>query len=354
MNRICVMPGDGIGKEIMGEAVKYINKMCQIYNKKLDIKRAYIGGEAVDKFGNPLPDESLDIIKTSKAVLLGCVGGYKWDNIDSKIRPEQGLLRLRKELNCYANLRPINIYKELSELSPLKERILKNNIDILIVRELTGGIYFGEKGRFEEGGKIKAYDVEEYYDYEIKRICKVAFDHAKRRRKKVTLVDKANVLESSKLFREIAKEMSLKYKDIELEFMYVDNASMQIIKNPSSFDVILTNNIFGDILSDEASVITGSIGILPSASIGDINIYEPIHGSAPDIEGENIANPIGMILSTAMMLEECFDFDNAVEITKITIQELFNKNYKTIDLKSHDKNIILKTCEFGDLIINNL
>lgn len=354
MESICVMQGDGIGKEIIKEAIKYIKKMCEIYNKNIELKKAYIGGEAIDKFNTPLPEESLNIIRGCKAVLLGAVGGYKWDNVEAEKRPEQGLLRLRKELNCYANLRPINIYDELKELSPLKERILKNNIDILIVRELTGGIYFGERGRFEVDGKIKAFDVEEYYDYEIKRICKIAFEYARKRRKKITLVDKANVLESSKLFREIAKEMALKYEDVKLEFMYVDNASMQIIKNPSYFDVILTNNIFGDILSDEASVLTGSIGILPSSSIGDVNIYEPIHGSAPDIQGQNKANPIGMILCSSLMLEECFDFKNAFRMTNEIIKKILKSNYKTIDLKDKEEDIVVKTSEFGDLVINYL
>ena len=321
--KIAVIPGDGIGPEVIDESVRVLKKIGEKFNHNFIFNYALLGGAAIDETGECLPKDTIEICKNSNAVLLGAVGGYKWDHLEGDKRPEKGLLKLRKELELYANLRPAILYKDLINSCPLKNEIVKDGIDICVVRELTGGIYFGEKGKRIGSHGQEAYDIEIYNEEEIRRIGVMAFEMARKRNKKVTSVDKANVLESSRLWRKIMEEIKLDYADVELSHMYVDNAAMQLIKNPNQFDVLVTSNIFGDILSDEASMITGSIGMLPSASLSDgsCGMYEPIHGSAPDIANENKANPIATILSAAMLLkyslgldEEGREIEMAVEI----------------------------------------
>ena len=299
MIKIAVLPGDGIGPEIIQESLKVIESVSKKIDIKFDYKFCDVGAIAIDKHNNPLPDETLKICKESDAVLFGAIGHPKFDNNPNlKIRPEQGLLKLRKELGLYANLRPVKSYKELLSLSPLKKNIIEN-VDMLIVRELTGGLYFGEK----KSSNTFSSDLCTYTVDEIERVTSIAIDFAKKRRNKITLVDKANVLETSRLWRKTVQEISLKHPEVELDYMFVDNAAMQIILNPKQFDVILTENLFGDIISDEASVIGGSIGILSSASIGEsMGLFEPIHGSFPQATNKNIANPVAAILSASMML----------------------------------------------------
>lgn len=334
MKKIALLKGDGIGPEIMEQGVKVLKTIEEMTSLSFTFSQGLIGGEAIDKRGNPFPKETKDLCTCSDAVLLGAVGGPKWDSIDPKLRPEKGLLNLRSSLELYSNLRPIKMLSPLMEYSPLKGEIIKG-VDILIVRELVGGIYFGkrERGRDNRGLRF-AYDVEYYNEEEIKRISHVAFRSALGRRRKVTLVDKANVLDSSKLWREVVTEVQKDYPLVELEFMYVDNCSMQLIKNPGNFDVILTSNLFGDILSDEASVLTGSIGMLPSASMGEsgIHVYEPIHGSAPDLAGKGLANPLGMILSIAMMLRYSFQREREAELIEDAVEELLQRGLFPKDL----------------------
>ena len=356
MNKIiAVTKGDGIGEEITNEAIKVLDKIGEKYNHNFEYKYALIGGAAYDEYHNPLPEETLEICKNSDAIILGAVGGEKWDNVEPELRPEKGLLALRKNLSLYANLRPAKIYESLKNASPLKDSIVEAGVDILVVRELIGGIYFGDRKTYEENGIRTAYDVEKYNENEIKRISKMAFDSAMLRRKKITLVDKANVLDSSKLWREVVKEIALHYPEIELEFMYVDNAAMQIVKNPSQFDVILTNNIFGDILSDEASQVTGSIGMLPSASISEIGIhmYEPIHGSAPDIAGKNIANPLATILSAAMMLRYSFELEEEARAIELAVEKVLEDGIRTIDIREPNGEYV--TCsQIGDAVVERI
>ena len=298
---IAVIPGDGIGPEVITEAVKVLKAVGEKYGHDFVCAEVLAGGAAIDEYGECLPSSTLDVCKNSDAVLLGAVGGPKWDDVPGDQRPERALLGLRKELNLYANLRPAMVFQELKGASPLKEEIIGEGLDILIVRELTGGIYFGKHETTDEG----AYDIEFYSEPEIRRIAITAFDMAMKRNKRVTSVDKANVLESSRLWRKIVTEVSADYPEVELDHMYVDNAAMQLIRNPHHFDVIVTSNMFGDILSDEASQITGSIGMLPSASltVGNFGMYEPVHGSAPDIAGTGKANPLATILSVAIPLD---------------------------------------------------
>lgn len=347
---IALLKGDGIGVEVVDEALKVLESLPKDF--ALNYDEYFIGGAGYDAKGNPLPDETLEGCKKSDAILFGAIGGEKWDKLEKHLRPESGLLRLRKNLGVYANLRPIKIYDALIDSSPLKKERIQNS-DFVIVRELISGIYFGEP-RFK--GENEAYNTMRYSRVEISRIARFAFELARSRRKKLTCVDKANVLETSVLWREVVNEMAKEFSDIEVDFLYVDNASMQIILRPSAFDVILTENLFGDILSDEASVIGGSIGLLASASIGEITdgefsgkktgLFEPIHGSAPDIAGQNIANPLATIMSSAMMLEFLGEKNCAQKITN-AVNAVLNEGHRTKDL---DKDNFISCSKMGDLV----
>jgi len=345
--KIAVLPGDGVGPEVAAQGKRILEAIAKKYKHVFTYEEGLIGACAIDKTGVPLPDETLEICKKSDAILFGAIGDPKYDtNPTLTVRPEQGLLKLRKELGLYANIRPITTYKPLYEKSPLKERVLEG-VDFIVVRELTGGIYFGEKGR--KNNRETAYDICSYSKNEITRIAHVAFQLAQKRKKKVTLVDKANVLETSRLWREAVDEIAKKYTDIALEKMFVDNASMQLIKRPSSFDVILTENMFGDILTDEASVITGSIGMLPSASIGEnAALYEPIHGSFPKAAGLNSANPIGTILSIAMMFENSFKAPKEAKIIRNAVNSVLESGMGTKDIIDNDS---VGTKELTDQIL---
>ena len=353
--KIAVIKGDGVGPEIINEGIKVLNKIEKKYNHKFELTEVLAGGCAIDKENTPLPERTLEECKKSDAVLLGAVGGPKWDNIDPSIRPEKGLLGLRSGLNLFVNLRPATMYESIKESSPLRSDIVEKGVDFVVVRELTGGIYFGERKTEVINNVEVAYDVEKYDENEIRRIGKKAFETARIRNKKLTCVDKANVLDSSKLWRKVINEVSKDYQDVKLDFMYVDNAAMQIIKNPSQFDVIVTNNIFGDIISDEASIITGSIGMLPSASLREdkFGMYEPIHGSAPDIAGKNIVNPIATILSVAMMLRYSFNLEREAKNIEDAVTKVLNKGYRTADIYNK-KGTIVGTKEMGDLIVNEI
>lgn len=347
--KICVIKGDGIGPEIVDEAIKVLDTVANKFDLDFNYEHYLMGGAAIDVFGEPLPSQTLEGALNSDAVLFGAIGGPKWDNIDRNLRPESGLLKLRKGLSAFANLRPALVFDELVEASTIKPEILKG-VDIMVVRELTGGLYFGEP---REKQSDKAYNTMVYTSDEIRRIAKVAFEAAQKRDKKVTLVDKANVLETSQLWREIVALVAKEYEDVALEMMYVDNASMQLVRNPSQFDVILTENLFGDILSDEASMICGSIGLLPSASIGGkVGIYEPIHGSAPDIAGQGIANPIAMILSAAMMLRYAFGEEAAAECIENAVKKVLKSGYRTKDIANFGAKEICSTEEIGTHISN--
>lgn len=349
--RIAVVAGDGIGPEVTEQAIAALNKVGELFHHTFHFNKVLAGGCAIDEVGKCLPDETLEQCKSADSVLLGAVGGPKWDTVAGDQRPEKALLGLREGLGLYANLRPAIIHKALADACPLKPEIIGDNLDILIVRELTGGIYFGERGYRKGKYGNEAYDVEAYSEMEIKRIAKNAFDVAMQRNKKVTSVDKANVLESSRLWRKIVTEVSKDYPEVELNHMYVDNAAMQLIRNPKQFDVIVTSNIFGDILSDEASMITGSIGLLPSASLGQTGagMYEPIHGSAPDIAGKDMANPIAAILSTAMMLRYSFKLDKEADAIEKAVTSVLEAGYRTADIaKSGEK--VIGTKQMGKLI----
>lgn len=346
--QIAVLAGDGIGPEVTAQTVKILKKIAEKFDHEFEFKEGLVGAIAIDKTGDPLPKETLDLCLNSDAILFGAIGDPKYDNDPkAKVRPEQGLLKLRKELGLFANIRPITIFDSLQEKSPLKKEIIQN-VDFVIFRELTGGIYFGERGR---KGDL-AFDTATYTKNEIRKISKLAFESAAKREKKVTVVDKANVLETSRLWRETVQELSSEYPDIQVEFMYVDNAAMQIIKWPSNFDVILTENMFGDILSDEASVLAGSLGMLPSASIGEkTSMYEPIHGSYPQAAGKNIANPIGSILSAAMLLEMSFGLVEESQAIFNAVKKVLDEGFGTEDLGLENP---LSTEEFGQKIIENL
>lgn len=344
---IAVIPGDGIGPEVITEAVKVLKAVGEKYGHDFVCTEVLAGGAAIDEYGECLPSSTLDVCKSSDAVLLGAVGGPKWDDVPGDQRPERALLGLRKELNLYANLRPAMVFQELKGASPLKEEIIGEGLDILIVRELTGGIYFGKHETTSEG----AYDIEFYSAPEIRRIAITAFDMAMKRNKRVTSVDKANVLESSRLWRKIVTEVSADYPDVELDHMYVDNAAMQLIRDPHHFDVIVTSNMFGDILSDEASQITGSIGMLPSASLteGNFGMYEPVHGSAPDIAGTGKANPLATILSVAMMLRYTFGLSEEADAIEKAVDTFLKEGYRTADIAVGTETA-LSTTEVGDTI----
>ncbi len=345
LNSIAILPGDGIGPEVVAQAEKALQAVAYRFNHEFTLKYALIGAKAIDETGSPFPKETLEICKSADAVLLGAIGDPKYDNDpDASIRPEQGLLALRKQLNLYANIRPIKVYKNLTHLSPLKDERIKD-VDCVIYRELTGGIYFGEKGRYE-GGTI-AYDHCVYSVPEIRRIARLAYDSAMGRKKKLCLVDKANVLETSRLWRSVVRELAFEYPEVDTSYLFVDNAAMQMMIAPSQFDIILTSNLFGDIISDEASVIPGSLGLLPSASIGTNScLFEPVHGSYPQAAGKDIANPMGTILSLALMFrhfemtEEAIAIENAVELC-------MHEGIMTIDL---DVEVHYSCSQLGDLI----
>ncbi|MBK5241753.1 3-isopropylmalate dehydrogenase [Clostridium sp.] len=355
MLKIVALPGDGIGPEVIKQAVKVLKAVSIKYKCPIEIKEAMIGGAAIDKTGKPLPQETIDICKLSNGMLLGAVGGPKWDALPGNLRPEAGLLGIRKELRVFANLRPAILFPQLKSASNLKEEVLGDNLNIMIVRELIGGAYFGEKKRVDIANGQKAWDVIEYSTYEIERITKMAFEIARGRNKKLTLVDKANVLESSKLWREVVQSISGNYRDVELNCMYVDNAAMQLIRDPHQFDVIVTENMFGDILSDEASMLTGSLGMLPSASLGitSVGLYEPIHGSAPDIAGLDKANPIGAIMSVAMMFRYSFKMEEIAKAIENSVYETLDIGYRTIDIMQLGMNCI-GTEKMGDYIASKI
>lgn len=348
---IVTLPGDGIGPEIMVAATDVLSAIGVKYNHQFTVESKDIGGIAIDNYNDPLPKETIDACESSDAILLGAVGGPKWAN--SNIRPEQGLLKIRKHFNLYANLRPVTIFDSLEASSPLKQNIVHGS-DLMIVRELTGGLYFGEPSERRDGG-MSVVDTLTYTRAEIKRIVHRAFETAESRRKHLTSVDKANVLESSRMWREIVNEISDEYPEVTVEHELVDAAAMKLITNPSYFDVIVTENLFGDILSDEASVITGSLGVLPSASIGDggLGLFEPIHGSAPDIANENKANPIGMILSVGMMLKYSFDLHEEAAAIEDAVNRTLTDGFKTADLQIEGA-ATLSTTEMTEKIISYL
>ncbi len=355
--KITVLKGDGIGPEIVNEAIKVLDAVCAKYGHEFDYTEVDIGGCSIDKHGVPITDEGMKKCKEADSVLLGAVGGPKWDNVDPSIRPEKALLAVRAELGLFANLRPTRLFPQLSDSSPLKESIVGGGIDLMIVRELTGGIYFGKRRTCEENGELVATDEMTYSEHEIERIGRVAFESARKRSGRVASVDKANVLDSSRLWRKVMHRLSEEYSDVEYSDILVDNTAMQLIKNPSQFDVIVTENMFGDILSDEASMLTGSIGMMPSASLSDttLGMYEPIHGSAPDIAGQNKANPIGTIMSAAMMLRYSFSMIEEADAIEAAVNKALDDGYRTGDIMKNDENLKCVTCsEMGDIIAQNI
>ncbi len=337
---ITCIPGDGIGPEIVAEAKKVLERVAEVYGHQMHFEDILMGGASIDAYGVPLTEEAIARAKAADAVLMGSIGGdtttSPWYKLPPNLRPEAGLLAIRKALNLFANLRPAVLYEELAAACPLKEEISRAGFDMLIMRELTGGLYFGERRTVEENGVRKAIDTLTYDENEIRRIAIKGFDIARKRRKKVTSVDKANVLDSSRLWRKVVEEVAASYPDVKLEHMLVDNCAMQLVKDPSQFDVILTENMFGDILSDEASMVTGSIGMLASASLNDsrFGLYEPSHGSAPDIAGQDIANPIATVLSAAMMLRYSFDLDREADAIEAAVKQVLQDGYRTGDILS--------------------
>lgn len=356
---IAVIRGDGIGPEIVNEAIKVLDKVCEKYGHKINYTDVLMGGASIDVHGTSLTDEAIDVCKSSDAVLMGSIGGdpntSPWYKIDPKDRPEAGLLKIRKALNLFANLRPALLFPQLADACPLKKEMAEQGFDMLIMRELTGGLYFGERKTIEENGEKKAIDSLTYTESEIRRIAIKAFDVARARRNKVISVDKANVLDSSRLWRAVVNEVAKDYPDVTLEHMLVDNCAMQLVKDPTQFDVILTENMFGDILSDEASMVTGSIGMLASASMNDtkFGLYEPSHGSAPDIAGLNIANPLATILSAAMMLRFSFDLGKEADDIEAAINKVLDEGYRTGDIFVEGLKKV--TCsEMGDLVAERI
>ncbi|MEI3276370.1 MAG: 3-isopropylmalate dehydrogenase [Evtepia sp.] len=349
--QIAVIPGDGIGPDVVEQTLNVMDKVGEKFGHTFNYTKVLAGGCAIDATGACLPQETIDICKASDAVLLGAVGGWKWDNLPGDQRPERALLGLRKALGLFANLRPALLFEQLADASPLKPEILAGGLDIVVVRELTGGIYFGEKGHRDTDLGPAAYDIEQYAEGEVRRIAKVAFDMAMKRNKHVTSVDKANVLESSRLWRRVVAEVAQDYPEVTLDNLYVDNAAMQLVRNPRQFDVIVTSNIFGDILSDEASQITGSIGMLPSASLaeGNFGMYEPVHGSAPDIAGQDKANPMATILSAAMMLRYTFGLGAEADAIENAVKSVLDQGYRTPDLYA-GQGTQVGTAQMGDLI----
>ena len=353
--RIALIPGDGIGPEIVKEAKKVLDRVCEKYGHIFTYEELLLGGASIDACGVPLTEETIEKAKAADAVLMGSIGGdaktSPWYQLEPSKRPEAGLLGIRKALNLFANLRPAYLYQELKGACPLKEEIIGEGFDMVIVRELTGGLYFGERRTTEENGIRTAVDTLTYNEKEIRRIAVKAFEIAKKRRKKVTSVDKANVLDSSRLWRKVVEEVAVQYPEVTLEHMLVDNCAMQLVHNPGQFDVILTENMFGDILSDEASMVTGSIGMLSSASLNEtkFGLYEPSHGSAPDIAGQDKANPIATILSAAMMLRYSLDLDKEADAVETAVQKVLTEGYRTGDIMS-DGCKAVGTEEMGDLI----
>lgn len=352
---IATLPGDGIGPEVIEQTCAVFNKIGELYGHSFEFKEYLVGGAAIDQLGEPLPEETLAGCLASDSVLLGAVGGPKWEDLTGPIRPEQALLGLRGKLGLYANLRPAVLHSALKDACPLRSDIIGDGIDIMVVRELTGGIYFGDSGRRQGPHGEEAYDTEAYSIMEVERITRTAFEIALKRNKRVTNVDKANVLESSRLWRSVVIKVAEDYPDVELNHLYVDNASMQLIRDPHQFDVIVTTNLFGDILSDEASMITGSIGMLPSASLGQggLGMYEPIHGSAPDIAGQDKANPIATILSAAMMLRYSFNLEIEAQAIENAVTAVLDAGFRTGDIMSPGMKLV--GCrEMGRLITNAL
>lgn len=353
--KIGVISGDGIGPEIVTEAKKVLDKVGEVFGHSFSYEEILMGGVSIDAAGVPLTDEAIAQAKSSDAVLMGSIGGNTstspWYKLPPDLRPEAGLLKLRKSLNLFANLRPAYLYEELKEACPLRDDIIGEGFDMMIMRELTGGLYFGDRVTEERDGVMTAVDTLTYNEHEIRRIAKRGFDIARKRRKKVTSVDKANVLDSSRLWRKVVEEVAKEYPDVVLEHMLVDNCAMQLVKDPRQFDVILTENMFGDILSDEASMVTGSIGMLSSASLNDtkFGLYEPSGGSAPDIAGKGIANPIATILSAAMMLRFSFDLDKEADAIEAAVARALKEGYRTIDIMSEGKRQV-GTVQMGDLI----
>lgn len=358
---IAVIRGDGIGPEIVNQAINVLEKVASLYGHTFNFTDVDMGGCAIDKWGDPLPKEMLEKCVKSDSVLLGAVGGDKWNGVPGEMRPEKGLLRLRAGMGVYSNNRPAKIWPQLSSASPLKQSIVDKGIDFIIVRELIGGIYFGEHKTDERNGEKEAIDILSYTESEIERIGRIGFETARKRSKRLCSVEKSNVLDSSRLWKKVMHRLSEEYPDVELSDMLVDNCAMQIVKNPSQFDVIVTENMFGDILSDEASMITGSIGMIPSSSLGDgsCGLYEPIHGSAPDIAGMDIANPIGTILSAAMMLRYSFGLDNEAQAVENAVSKVLDMGCRTADIMPSDKEEAEKCrrigcSECGRLIVENI
>lgn len=357
--RIGLIHGDGIGPEIVGEAKKVLDAVSCVYGHTFDYTNLLLGGASIDACGVPLTDETVAEAKRCDAVLMGSIGGdaktSPWYQLPPEKRPEAGLLRIRKELGLFANLRPAYLYEELKDACPLKPEIIADGFDLVIMRELTGGLYFGERKTVVENGVRKAVDTLTYNENEIRRIAIRAFDIARKRRKKVTSVDKANVLDSSRLWRAVVEEVAGEYPDVSLEHMLVDNCAMQLVRDPAQFDVILTENMFGDILSDEASMVTGSIGMLSSASLNETSfgLYEPSHGSAPDIAGKNIANPIATVLSAAMLLRYSLNLDAEADAVERAVKCVLEKGYRTVDIMS-DGCTQVSTTEMGDLLVKEI
>jgi 3-isopropylmalate dehydrogenase len=351
VKKIAVIAGDGIGPEVVGEALKVMKKTEELFGYQFEFEHGLFGGIAIDEKGTPLPQETLEICKKADAVLLGAVGGPKWDNNPKELRPETGLLGIRKALGLFSNIRPANVFDCLMDASTLKPEVLEGT-DLIVVRELTGGIYFGEKFRREGASGQEAVDTCVYNVQEVERIVRQAFEIAQTRRKKLASVDKANVLETSRLWREVVNRIAPEYPDVELEHVLVDNCAMQLLRRPASFDVIVTENMFGDILSDEAAMLTGSIGMLSSASLGEgsFGLYEPVHGSAPDIAGQGISNPIATILSVALMFRLTFGYHEAAQLIEDAVKSVLDAGHRTGDI-AVDKSKAIGTTAMGDLIV---
>ena len=348
---ITVLPGDGIGPEIIREAVKVLDRIGEKFGHSFHYTYVDIGGCSIDKYGVPITEEGMELCKSADSVLLGAVGGPKWDDCPAEIRPEKALLGVRKALGLFANLRPTRLFPQLADTSPLKREIVGDGIDLLIVRELTGGVYFGGHSTEKKDGELVATDIMPYSEHEIERIGRVAFETAMKRRKRLASVDKANVLDTSRLWRKVMHRLSEEYPEVEYSDVLVDNTAMQLIKNPTQFDVLVTENMFGDILSDEASMLTGSIGMMPSASLSDgtLGMYEPIHGSAPDIAGQNLANPLGTILSAAMMLRYSFDMAKEADVIEEAVNAVLDQGYRTGDILQEGCKKV-SCSEMGDLV----
>lgn len=355
---IALIPGDGIGPDVVAEGVNVLNAVAKKYGHKFNYKNVIAGGAAIDKCGKPLPQDQLDICLNSDATLLGAVGGPKWDNVAPEIRPEKALLGLRGGMKVYANLRPAVMFKQLKDACPLKDEIVGEGLDILIVRELTGGIYFGDRGTSADGKT--AWDTEKYSWEEIERIVRMGFEFAMNRQKKLCVIDKANILNSSRLWRKVAETVHAEFPEVELSFLYIDNAAMQLVRNPRQFDVIATSNMFGDILSDEASQITGSIGMLASASLGagGPGLYEPIHGTAPDIAGKDLANPLATILSAAMLLRYSFGLETEAKAIENAVNSVLDAGYRTGDIAGSEREAVkaagklVGTKKMGQLVVD--